>query len=119
MLSIDLFATPFEKELREGRVDDLEYRRMNDLREKMEYLMQAYKKADTKEAFWDGPCLAAPAVGDRVEADNNVYLVKGRVWQEADYFLGKESAKMWGHGGADLVGVLLFVDEVKQEVTKV
>ena len=49
MLSLDLFATQFEKELREGAVDDLEYRRMNDLREKMEMLMQAYKKADTDE----------------------------------------------------------------------
>jgi len=49
MLSIDLFATQFERELREGAVDDLEYRRMNDLREKMEMLMQAYKKADTEE----------------------------------------------------------------------
>jgi hypothetical protein len=49
MLSIDLFATQFERELREGAVDDLEYRRMNDLREKMEMLMQAYKKADTDE----------------------------------------------------------------------
>jgi len=49
MLSLDLFATKFEKELREGAVDDLEYRRMNDLREKMEMLMQAYKKADTDE----------------------------------------------------------------------
>lgn len=49
MLSLDLFATQFERELREGAVDDLEYRRMNDLREKMEMLMQAYKKADTDE----------------------------------------------------------------------
>ena len=49
MLSLDLFATQFEKELREGAVDDLEYRRMTDLREKMEMLMQAYKKADTDE----------------------------------------------------------------------
>jgi hypothetical protein len=49
MLSIDLFATRFERELREGAVDDLEYRRMTDLREKMEMLMQAYKKADTDE----------------------------------------------------------------------
>jgi hypothetical protein len=49
MLSIDLFATQFERELREGAVDDLEYRRMTDLREKMEMLMQAYKKADTDE----------------------------------------------------------------------
>ena len=49
MLSLDLFDSKYERELREGAVDDLEYRRMNDLREKMEYLMQAYKKADTDE----------------------------------------------------------------------
>lgn len=49
MLSLDLFASKFERELREGAVDDLEYRRMNDLRDKMEYLMQAYKKANTDE----------------------------------------------------------------------
>jgi len=49
MLSLDLFATKFERELHEGAVDDLEYRRMTDLREKMEMLMQAYKKADTDE----------------------------------------------------------------------
>ncbi len=49
MLSIDLFDSKYERELREGAVDDLEYRRMNDLREKMEYLMQAYRQADTDE----------------------------------------------------------------------
>lgn len=49
MLSLDLFSTKFEKELREGAVDDLEYRRMNDLRDKMEMLMKAYKQADTDE----------------------------------------------------------------------
>ena len=49
MLSLDLFDSKYERELREGAVDDLEYRRMNDLREKMEILMQAYKKADTDE----------------------------------------------------------------------
>ena len=49
MLSLDLFDSKYERELREGAVDDLEYRRMNDLREKMEYLMQAYRQADTDE----------------------------------------------------------------------
>lgn len=49
MLSLDLFDSKFERELREGAVDDLEYRRMNDLREKMEYLLKAYKKADSDE----------------------------------------------------------------------
>jgi hypothetical protein len=50
MLSLDLFNTKYERELKEGAVDDLEYRRIDDLAMRMDDLVARARTAKTPEA---------------------------------------------------------------------
>jgi hypothetical protein len=47
MLSLDLFDSRYEKTLHEGAVDDLEYRRIQDLNHRMDQLMKDFGQART------------------------------------------------------------------------
>ena len=49
MLSLDLFDSKYERELREGAVDNLEARRIDDLRNRMDDLVARAKSATTPE----------------------------------------------------------------------
>ena len=49
MFALDLFNTKYERELQEGAVDNLEARRIEDLNDRMDYMMKAYKQADSDE----------------------------------------------------------------------
>jgi hypothetical protein len=49
MFALDLFNTKYEKELHEGAVDNLEARRIEDLNDSMDYMIKAYKQADSDE----------------------------------------------------------------------
>ena len=49
MFALDLFNTRYERELQEGAVDNLEARRIEDLNDRMDYMMKAYKQADSDE----------------------------------------------------------------------
>ena len=49
MLSLDLFDSPYERDLREGAVDDLEARRIDDLNDRMQDLLARAREAKTPE----------------------------------------------------------------------
>jgi hypothetical protein len=49
MFVLDLFNSRHEKELHDGAVDNLEARRIEDLIDRMDYMMKAYKQADSDE----------------------------------------------------------------------
>jgi hypothetical protein len=49
MFALDLFNTRYERDLREGAVDDLEARRIDDLNAKMDDLLARARTAKTPE----------------------------------------------------------------------
>jgi hypothetical protein len=64
-------------------------------------------------AGWEGRTPCPPMVGDTIDCDGVMFVVKDRLWQDAESSLGEAAARAWNHGAADHVCLILICERCK------